>query len=167
MRLPNHTGENCLRLEASSIGSKAGNISGNVFDNEAEKILKQCPETDFISTQIENHLLERYPKVFDGTLDKIVCLPLLYDYGVGNKNAKKALAMQYGSEEEIKARIEELKDSKKFEDVKESGHLKELLLDKMPLACEEKVNYRFLEFFKNEPGLFGKRIASFCVFYVF
>ena len=64
MRLPNHTGENCLRLEASSIGSKAGNINGNVFDDEAKKFLKQSPGTEFMSTQIENHLLERYPTVF-------------------------------------------------------------------------------------------------------
>merc|ERR1711994_919448 len=96
--------------------------------------------------------------------------------------------MQYGSEQEIKDRIEKLKSesesinpeikkeseekeskkkrnqnqnreseskgSKKFEDAKELGYLKELLVDKMPLACEEKVNHRFLDFFKNEPGLF-------------
>ena len=73
---------------------------------------------------LEKHLIERYPKVFDGTLDKIVCVPLMYDYGVQNKNSKKASAMQYGNEQEIKERIEELESSKKFEDVKESGFLK-------------------------------------------
>ena len=149
-----HTGKKCLRLGASAIGSKIVKINGKVFDNEAQRILKQCPETGFMLTQIEQHLLERYPKVFDGTLDKIECVPELYDYGVETKNNKKALAMQYGIETEINARIEELKGIKKFEDEKELKFFKDVLLEKMSKACEEKANYRFLDFFKNEPGLF-------------
>ena len=32
--------------------------------------------------------------------------------------------------------------------------MEEILNEKRPLACEDKVNQRFLEFFKNEPGLY-------------
>ena len=85
----NHTGRNCLKLETTSIGSRARTIDGDVIDNEAKAILNRCPETQFMFDQIEKHLIERYPKVFDGTLDKIVCIPQVYDYGVGNENAKK------------------------------------------------------------------------------
>ena len=37
---------------------------------------------------------------------------------------------------------------------KELRNLKEILIDKMPLACEEKVIHRYLDFFRNDPGLF-------------
>ena len=124
MTSSNHSGRNCLKLEALHVGSKVGAIKGDVIDDNAKAILKQCPELEYMLVYIEKHLKETYPKVFDGTLDKMVCLPLMYDYGVENKNAKKALAMQYGNEEDIKERIEELESSKKFEDVKESSFFK-------------------------------------------
>ena len=154
-----HTGQNCLKLETTSIGSRARRIDGDVIDNEAKTILNRCPETQFMFDQIEKHLIERYPKVFDGSLDKIESFPLVYNYGVENKDAKKAkrgLAMQYGSEQEMKDRIQKLKESKKFEDTKELGYLKELLVDKMPLACEEKVIHRLSDFFRTDPGIYAE-----------
>ena len=157
MATATHSGRNCLKLETTSIGTRVQIIDGDVIDNKAKAILNRCPETKFMVDLIEKHLLDTYPKIFNGTLDKVECVPQMYDYGVMNENAKKAkkaLAMQYGNEYEIKERIEELKDSKKFEDTKELGYLKELLFDKMPLACEEKVIHRFLDFFENDPGLF-------------
>merc|ERR1712227_85859 len=90
-------------------------MNGDVIDDNAKAILKQCPELEYMLGYIEKHLKETYPKVFDGTLNKVECVPNMYDYGVENKNAKKALAMQYGNEQEIKDRIEELESSKKFE----------------------------------------------------
>lgn len=149
-----HKHRNCLNLEGLEISTTRRPIEGDVIDDEAKKILQQCPEANFMVAEIENHLLERYPKVFKGTLDRIESFPQVYNYGVDTKNSTKAFVMQYGDESKIEARIQQLKPSKKFEDVKERTHLEDILKQKRPLACEEKVNLRFLRFFKDEPGLF-------------
>ena len=104
--------------------------------------------------EIEKHLLERYPSVFDGTLTSVHSFPQFYNYGVDTKKGSKAFAMQYGNETDIRERINQLQGAKKMEDVKELKHQEEILKDKRPLACEEQVNQRFLTFFKDEPGLF-------------
>ena len=57
--------------------------------------------------EIEKHLLDRYPSVFDGTLSKVHSFPQLYNYGVDTKKGSKAFdtkkdskafALQYGNE---------------------------------------------------------------------
>lgn len=154
MSLSNHNEKSCLSLEPSIVGTKHSFIGGNVIDNEAKIILGRCPEAKFMLGEIEKYLQDRYSKVYDGTLNEIISIPETYDYGVETKKGKKAFAMQYGSEKEIEARIQQLQGAKKAEDVKERTHLEEILHEKRPLACEDKVNQRFLEFFKNEPGLY-------------
>ena len=154
MTLPKHRERKCLALEASSIGLRSGVIEGKVIDNEAKAILGQCKEAAFMVGEIEKHLLDRYPSVFDGSLSKIHSFPQLYNYGVDTKKGSKAFAMQYENETDIRSRINQLQGAKKTEDVKELKHLEEILKEKRPLACEDKVNQRFLEFFKNEPGLY-------------
>ena len=144
-----HQERNCLSLEASPVGSRPGTIRGRVIDSDAETILGRCPETKFMLDEIEKHLLDRYPSVFEGTLNKVECFPQLYSYGVDTKKGKKAFAMQYGNESDIRDRILELQGAKKTEDVKERTHLEEILKEKIPLACEDRVNQRLLKFFKN------------------
>ena len=154
MALSKHNEKHCLQLEVSSIGSKKGIIEGYVIDNEAKAILGRCPEAKFMVDEIEKHLLDRYSSVFNGTLSKVESFPQFYDYGVDTKKGCKAFAMQYAREEEIKNRIKILQGAKKTEDVRERSHLEEILKEKRPQACEDRVNQRFLTFFKNEPGLF-------------
>ena len=154
MALSKHRQRKCLALDASSIGSRSGIIEGKVIDNEAKAILGRCKEAAFMVGEIEKHLLDRYPSVFDGTLSKIHSFPQLYNYGVDTKKGSKAFAMQYGNETDIRARINQLQGAKKTEDTRELKHLEEILKEKRPLACEDKVNQRFLTFFRNDPGLF-------------
>ena len=149
-----HRDKDCLHLGASPIGFKTGSVEGNVVDNQAKAILGRSQETKFMLEEIEKHLLERYPSVFDGTLNEVEKFPQLFDYGVNTKKGSKAFAMQYSIEETIEERIVALEGFNKIEDIKERTHLKEILKEKRPLACEHKVNHRFANFFKNEPGLF-------------
>ena len=131
-----HENRNCLALEASPIGSRSVAIEGKVIDNEAKAILERCPETKFMLDEIKKHLLDIYPSVFDGTLNKVESFPQLYNYGVDTKKGSKAFAMQYGNEREIRARIKVLQGAKRMDDVKERRHLEDILEEKIPLSCE-------------------------------
>ena len=130
MALSKHRERKCLALQASSIGSKRGVIEGKVIDNEAKAILGQCKEAAFMVSEIEKHLLDRYPSVFNGNLSKVHCFPQLFNYGVDTKKGSKAFAMQYGNETDIRARINQLQGAKTTEDAKELKTLEEILKEK-------------------------------------
>ena len=152
MATSSHNKNKCLKLGVSYIGSKSRNIGGDVIDDIAKQKLASLP--DGMLERIENYLQDRFPEVYNNTLNKILSIPENYDYGVGTKMGIRARAMQYGDENEAKKRIFQIENSKELKDLKEKSHLKEVLEDKTPLKCEDMANRRFIDFFKNEPGLF-------------
>ena len=72
MSLTKHNERSCLGLESSIIGTRHSLMEGKVIDNEAKTILGRCPEAKFMLPEIEKHLKETYPKVFDGSFNEII-----------------------------------------------------------------------------------------------
>ena len=130
MALSHNENRNCLSLGPLPIGLKTKTLTGKVMDNEATSILGKCPEAQFMLKEIEKNLFERYPSVFDGTLNEVKRFPELFNYGVETKKGLKAFAMQYANEYEIMDRIKQLQGAKKMEDVKERTHLENILKEK-------------------------------------
>ena len=90
----NHIESKCLHLGPSSIGSKAGNVGGDVIDDIAKRKLGFLP--DGMLEEIEKYLKDRFPTVYANKLNNIISVPENYDYGVETKRGMKARAMQYG-----------------------------------------------------------------------
>ena len=172
MAASNHIPKKCLGLGPSFIGSKSGNVGGDVIDDIVKQKLDYLPEG--MIDKIENYLNDRFPEVYSYKLDKIISIPECYDYGVETKKKKKGnetekekkarmtadrigRARQYGDDEKAKDRITELENLKdmKFEDVREKHFLEDDVIEgKKPSKCEDLANRRFKNFFRNEPGLF-------------
>ena len=110
MAASNHIKKKCLGLGPSSIGSKRSNVGGDVIDDIAKQKLDFLP--DVMLEKIEDYLKDRFPEVYNNTLDKIISIPEDYDYGVETAQGKKAIwkarAMQYSDETEAEKRIAEL-----------------------------------------------------------
>ena len=127
MAQSNHIESKCLHLGPSSIGSKAGNLGGDVIDDIAKQKLGFLP--DGMLKEIEKYLKDRFPEVYNNNLDKVISVPENYDYGVETKKGMKARAMQYGDENEARKRIAELANSSNPTDKREKRHLEQILTD--------------------------------------
>ena len=110
----NHISSKCLELGPSSIGSKSCSVGGDIIDEIAKQKLSDLPEG--MLEKIEDYLRDRFPEVYNHTLNKIISVPEDYDYGV---ETKKGRQMQYGDETQARKRIAELTNAKTMEDKSE------------------------------------------------
>ena len=125
------------------------------FDRRILNELDTCEDASFILKETQKQLQNRYSSVYDDTNQNLIAFPAQYNFTAGKRNNDMARAMQYGDEDLIKQRIEQLRkiSNPVREDKREFKHLTEVLKKKQPLSWESSVVLRMRNYYANEPGL--------------
>ena len=98
MALSNHIQSKCLHLGPSSIGSKAGNLGGNVIDDIAKQKLEFLP--DGMLEEIEKYLTE-----FNTAHNRRITMLGISDGdgpgGGGPAKKRRKIRIQFNEEEDV------------------------------------------------------------------